>query len=83
MENDNEVYERIRREMDRLDEFNEDDAREAAWHNKRFLIKRVLADNLDVLEKEVKDVNIDEEEDEEDEDIDAETFKQYPPHYLW
>lgn len=52
IEYDNEVYERIKAEMDRLDGLNEDDAQEAAWHNKRFLIKRVLAENLDVLKEE-------------------------------
>lgn len=84
MENNDDVYERISREENRLAAFDEDDAQETAWHNKRFLIKRVLADNLDMFEKEEEeedDENIDEDE-EEDEDIDVEKFHQYPPHYL-
>ncbi len=70
MKNHDKVYQEIQNTAERYErkELEEDEAFEKAWNDRKYLLKRMLRDNLDVIEKTLDESSDHSEEEEEEED---------------
>ena len=57
MEEEDETYQKINDTIDRFEReaYDRDEAVSTAWHDRRFLVSRVIEENLDLIENELKD----------------------------
>jgi len=76
MESDDSLYEQINNRIDRLenDDFPRDEAAMTAWHDKRYHVRKILADHLDVIQQEMFD-DSDEDDNEDDNNMDIENMR--------
>ena len=60
MEND-EDYKKIDQMIDTFesDDYDRDEAVDTAWHNRRFLVKRIIERNMSVVEEQMKENDVD------------------------
>ena len=67
LENDSEIYEKISSTVSKLQDegYDEDEAKLAAWDQRKFLLKSLMADNLEIIKEEMFE---DKEETESNED---------------
>ena len=76
MNSHDKIYQEIQNTVERYErnDLEEDEAFEKAWNERKYLLKRMLKDNLDVIERTLKECSDSEEEEEKEDEENYETM---------